>query len=161
MIVLPIKILLVSNKNWSYDQLYLHFLLYPLFYKQSKHCFECTAVMIETFITWNTDLKLIQISVPWTPALFLNAKDPQLVIAWKFQIRKELVHSAWHRQSSPVDYSGIILRNKGCGPETLEISYQNHILWRLVVTDSKSDVFLLWERWWLQGCACKFYARNV
>lgn len=75
--------------------------------------------------------------------MFLDAKDPQLVIAWKFQMRKELVHSAWHGQSGPVDYSGIILRNKGCGPGTLEISYQNHILWSLVVTDSKSDVFLI------------------
>lgn len=83
---------------------------------------------------------------------FLDAKDPQLVIPEKFQMRKELLHSSWHR---PVDYSGFILRNNGCRPGTPEISYQNHILWRLVVTDSKNDVFLVWERWWLPRlCLC-------
>lgn len=75
--------------------------------------------------------------------MFLDAKDPQLVIPWKFQIRKELVHSAWHRQNGAVDYSEIILGNKGCGAGTREISYQNHILWRIVVTDSKGSVFLI------------------
>ena len=60
MIVLAIEITVVSNKTQSYHKLYLHFLLYPLFYEQSKHCFEYTAVMIEVFITLNADLKLIQ-----------------------------------------------------------------------------------------------------
>lgn len=60
MIVLYIKITFVSDKTQSYHKLYLHFLLYPLLYKQSKHCFECTAAMVEVFITSNADLKLIQ-----------------------------------------------------------------------------------------------------
>jgi len=60
MIVLSIEITLVSHKTQSYHKSYLHFLLYPLFYKQSRHCFECAAVITEVFVTSKADLKLIQ-----------------------------------------------------------------------------------------------------
>lgn len=58
MISYPSK--LVSNKTQSYHKLAAHFLLYPLFSKQSNHYFECTALMIEAFISPDTDLEVIQ-----------------------------------------------------------------------------------------------------
>lgn len=109
---------------------------------------ECTPVMIEAFISLNRDLKFIQFFSDLDSSLVSECQGSPAghtmeVPNWK----KEPAHSVWHGQSNPVDYSGIILRNKDSGPGTREISYQNHILWRLVVADSKSNVFLIWERW--------------